>query len=613
MATWWRSAYASPVRACSSCGRENPDDARFCMSCAAELPDAAPSRDSRKTVTVVFCDVTGSTAMGERLDPESLGKVMGRYFQTMRSEIERHGGTVEKFIGDAVMAVFGVPTLHEDDALRAVRAAEGMRAALVGLNLELQTERGVSIQTRTGVNTGEVLVGVHSSSEGVLSGDAVNVAARLEQAAAPGEILLGWQTFRLTRDAVEVEPVEPLDLKGKSEPVPAFRLIRSIPGVEGHARRMESPMVGRDSELHLLAQAFDRSTQERACVLFTMLGSAGVGKSRLSEEFLSRAGDARVLRGRCLHYGEGITYWPVVDVLTQAAGIDEGDTAEEARGKLDAVLDGAPDAEIIATRLMNLLGLGGQAAPDETFWAIRRIFEHLASTEPLIVILDDIQWAEPTLLDLIEHVADWSREAPDPPALHGTPRPAGRSARVGRGQDERVEHPPGTAPAGDGRGAHREPPGLCPTRVRRAGAHPHGGRREPALRRRDPRHVHRARIAHPGRRAVGRHERSRGGGGAADDLGAPDVASRPPTATGAHRPPARFGRGERVPPRGVAALQEEASHDAVRRSPDGSHPEGTDPSGPHRDPGGRRVPVPPPVDPRCCLPGDAQGGSRRPP
>ena len=382
------------------------------MSCAAELPDAAPSRDSRKTVTVVFCDVTGSTAMGERLDPESLGKVMGRYFQTMRSEIERHGGTVEKFIGDAVMAVFGVPTLHEDDALRAVRAAEGMRAALVGLNLELQTERGVSIQTRTGVNTGEVLVGVHSSSEGVLSGDAVNVAARLEQAAAPGEILLGWQTFRLTRDAVEVEPVEPLDLKGKSEPVPAFRLIRSIPGVEGHARRMESPMVGRDSELHLLAQAFDRSTQERACVLFTMLGSAGVGKSRLSEEFLSRAGDARVLRGRCLHYGEGITYWPIVDVLTQAAGIDEGGTAEEARGKLDAVLDGAPDAEIIATRLTNLLGLGGQAAPDETFWAIRRLLEHLASTEPLIVIFDDIQWAEPTLLDLIEHIADWTRDAP---------------------------------------------------------------------------------------------------------------------------------------------------------------------------------------------------------
>ena len=323
------------------------------MSCAAELPDAAPSRDSRKTVTVVFCDVTGSTAMGERLDPESLRTVMGRYFQTMRSEIERHGGTVEKFIGDAVMAVFGVPTLHEDDALRAVRAAAEMRAALVELNPELQTERGVGIQTRTGVNTGEVLVGVHSSSEGVLSGDAVNVAARLEQAAAPGEILLGWQTFRLARDAVEVEPVEPLDLKGKSEPVAAFRLIRSIRGVEGHPT--DGVTLGRSRQRAPSPGAGVRPIdQERACVLFTMLGSAGVGKSRLSEEFLSRVGDARVLRGRCLHYGEGITYWPIVDVLTQAAGIDEGDTAEEARGKLDAVLDGERDAEIIAARVMNL-------------------------------------------------------------------------------------------------------------------------------------------------------------------------------------------------------------------------------------------------------------------
>ncbi len=282
---------------CETCAHENPDDARFCMSCGAALAAAEPAFEVRRTVSIVFCDVTGSTALGEQLDPESLSKVMGRYFDEMRAAIERHEGTVEKFIGDAVMAVFGAPVLHEDDALRAVRAAEEMQGALVALNEELLRERGVTIQTRTGVNTGEVIVGVHSATEGLVTGDAVNVAARLEQAAQPGEILLGWQTFRLTRDAVDVEAVEPLELKGKSEPVPAFRLLRTIPGAEGHARSMDSPMVGRESEMQLLANAFQRTTQERTCVLFTLLGSAGVGKSRLCEEFL-RSIEARVLRGR---------------------------------------------------------------------------------------------------------------------------------------------------------------------------------------------------------------------------------------------------------------------------------------------------------------------------
>jgi class 3 adenylate cyclase/tetratricopeptide (TPR) repeat protein len=399
------------VIVCGTCAHENPDEARFCMSCGAPLVAAARAAEARKTVSIVFCDVTGSTELGERLDPETLSKVMQRYFDTMREPIERHGGTVEKFIGDAVMAVFGVPTLHEDDAMRAVRAAEDMREALVSLNEELARERGVSIRTRTGVNTGEVLMGAHSAEEGLVTGDAVNVAARLEQAAAPGEILLGWQTFRLTRDAVDVEPVEPLELKGKSEPVPAFRLIRSIPGAEGHARRTDSPMVGRESELQLLSQAFDRTTRERTCVLFTVLGTAGVGKSRLSTEFLKTI-DARVLGGRCLHYGEGITYWPIVEILHQAAGIQETDGPDEARAKLAGAIADAPDADVILARIAHLLGLGGAPAADETFWAIRKLLETLASRQPLVVIIDDIHWAEPTLLDLIEHVADWSRDAP---------------------------------------------------------------------------------------------------------------------------------------------------------------------------------------------------------
>ena len=397
---------------CDACAHENPNEAQFCMACGAALVPAEPASEVRKTVSIVFCDITDSTALGERLDPETLSRVMQRYFDAMRTAIERHGGTVEKFIGDAVMAVFGAPVLHEDDALRAVRAAEDMREALVDLNEELQRDRGVAIRTRTGVNTGEVLMGVQSATEGLVTGDAVNVAARLEQAAQPGEILLGWQTFRLARDAVEVEAVEPLDLKGKSEPVAAFRLIRSIPGAMGHARRMDSPMVGRESELQVLAQAFDRTIRERTCMLFTLMGSAGVGKSRLSEEFLGTVGDAHVLRGRCLHYGEGITYWPVVEILSQAAGIEETDTPDQARAKLTAVLDGAPEAAIIETRIGNLLGIGGSAAPDETFWAIRKLLETLAVSKPVVVIFDDIHWAEPTLFDLIEHIADWSRDAP---------------------------------------------------------------------------------------------------------------------------------------------------------------------------------------------------------
>ncbi len=395
---------------CRVCGQDNPATNRFCGACAAPLEHTEAAPQIRKTVTIVFCDVVGSTAMGEALDPESLRQVMERYFAAMRSAIEHHGGSVEKFIGDAVMAVFGVPVLHEDDALRAVRAAAEMRTALAALNEELDRDHGMTLACRIGVNTGEVVAG--AGDQTLVTGDAVNVAARLEQAAKPGEILLGWETFRLTRDAIEVETVEALDLKGKSEPVPAFRLIRAIPGVEGHTRRMDSAMVGRDSELQLLTNAFARSKQEHACVLFTLLGSAGVGKSRLSEEFIHAVDDARVLRGRCLHYGEGITYWPIVEVLTQAAGIEETETPEEAREKLDAILVGADDAEIIATRLTNVMGIGGEAAPDETFWAIRRFFECLAAREPVVVILDDIQWGESTLLDLIEHLSDWSRDAP---------------------------------------------------------------------------------------------------------------------------------------------------------------------------------------------------------
>jgi len=401
------------VKRCPSCGDENADKARFCQNCATPLGEAeAPTADVRKVVTIVFADVTGSTALGERLDPEALRRVMGRYFDEMAAVIESHGGTVEKFIGDAVMAVFGIPRLHEDDAVRAVRAAVGMREALVSLNIDLEREHGEGLAARIGVNTGEVVAGDPSAGQRLVTGDAVNIAARLEQAAAPGEILLGEPTFRLVKDAVEVEPVDALALKGKEERVPVFRLIDVSAGAAGHERHLDSPMVGRAKELSLLEHALERAVTDRTSQLFTLMGPAGVGKSRLVAEFLAgSAAEATFLRGRCLSYGEGITFFPLADVIHQAAGILESDPPTVARSKLDAVLGDAPDRERIAGLVAGLFGWAEAGATDDAFWAVRKLFEHLAHERPVVVMFDDIHWGEPTFLDLIEHLADWTRDA----------------------------------------------------------------------------------------------------------------------------------------------------------------------------------------------------------
>jgi class 3 adenylate cyclase len=355
---------------CASCGAENRDEARYCDACGAVLV-AEPVREQRKVVTVLFCDVTGSTALGESLDPEALRAVMARYFDVARAAIERHGGTLEKFIGDAVMAVFGVPMVREDDALRAVRAAQELRDA-------------VEIDVRIGVNTGEVVTG---SGDSLVTGDAVNVAARLEQAAAPGEVLLGAGTYGLVRDAVDVELMPPIEAKGKSEPVTAYRL-RSVTGDAAYTRRGDVRLVGRQRESRLLADAWERATSEGASALFTILGNAGVGKSRLAAEFVSQL-DATVVRGACLSYGDGITYWPVVEVVKQLLGASP-----------------PPDRAIAA-----LLG-DGQATADEIAFSVRKLFESAAMERPLVVVFDDLHSAEPTFLDLIEHVIDWSRGAP---------------------------------------------------------------------------------------------------------------------------------------------------------------------------------------------------------
>ncbi len=393
---------------CPQCGQQNPDGFKFCGACGAVLAEETPApREVRKTVTVVFSDVTGSTALGERLDPESLRRVMGRYFDEMQAVVEAHEGTVEKFIGDAVMAVFGIPVLHEDDAVRAVRAAAEMRARLAGLNEELERDWGVTIAVRTGVNTGEVVAGDASSGQRFATGDAVNVAKRLEEAAPANEILLGETTHRLVRDAVEVEPVEPLEVKGKGEPVSTYRLLSIEPGAEGRARRLDSPMVGRERERALLERAYERAAGERGCHLFTVLGTAGVGKSRLLAEFLKGLGDsATVVGGRCLPYGEGITFWPLFEVLRKLYG-DELVSAIEAR------LAGDENAELIASRVGAAVGLAESgSATEETFWAVRKLLEAQARDQPLVLVFDDLQWGQPTFLDLLEHVADWSRDAP---------------------------------------------------------------------------------------------------------------------------------------------------------------------------------------------------------
>jgi class 3 adenylate cyclase/tetratricopeptide (TPR) repeat protein len=401
------------VPACPNCGHENVDGAKFCSECGANLTvGARPRREIRKTVTVVFCDVTGSTSLGERLDPESLRQVMARYFERMKAVLESHGGTVEKFIGDAVMAVFGIPVLHEDDALRAVRAATDMRAALEELNVDLEREWSVSLAVRIGVNTGEVVAGDPAAGQTLVTGDAVNTAARLEQAAEAGQILIGEDTFHLARDAVEAEPVDPLALKGKADVVGAYLLLSVKPGVAGHVRRLDSPMIGRERPLRMLLDAFESATADAACHLFTVLGPAGIGKSRLVREFVSSiGGNATVLSGRCLSYGEGITFWPVAEMAIQAAGIAEDDPPDHARTALREVFEGSPEGEVVAAHLAALLGIDG-VGPVEAPWAVRRFFEAVAKRRPLVAVFDDIHWAEPTLLDVIDHVADLSRDAP---------------------------------------------------------------------------------------------------------------------------------------------------------------------------------------------------------
>jgi class 3 adenylate cyclase len=366
------------------------------LSAATEAP-----REQRKTVTVVFCDVVDWTRLGDSLDPELVRGLVARFHDSASAVFERHGGTVAKYAGDAVMAVFGIPHLHEDDALRALRAASELPAALADFADELR-RRGYESSIRAGVNTGEVIAG----GEALVTGDAVNVAARLADAAASGEVLLGDATWRLVRQAVRAEPQE-IEVKGKAKPVRVWALHELLPADTGLERTFHTPFIGRDRELSKLRAAFADAAERRTSHLFTVLGPAGIGKSRIASEFaaLVESEAGRFLFGRCLPYGEGITYWPLVEILRHL-GDDVGAAVTEA-------LDGEPNAAAIAEQLAGVAGQGRISGTEaDIFWAARRLFEQLAHRQPLVLVFEDVHWGEPTFLDLVEYVAELARDAP---------------------------------------------------------------------------------------------------------------------------------------------------------------------------------------------------------
>jgi class 3 adenylate cyclase len=386
------------MRSCPNCGTANSETAKFCQECAEAL--SAPSEARRRLVTAVFCDLVGSTDLAERLDAEVLRKLFDRYFEAMRAAIERHGGTVEKFIGDAVVGAFGVPTAHEDDALRAVRAALEMRGAAAELDAEI-ADRDVRVRVRIGIDCGEAIADASSARQGRIAGDVFNTAARLQGAADPGSIVVSGAVERMLRGQVELGSIGALELKGKAQPVDAYRVVELRVG----AARVETPIVGRDRALAGVAAALEDAIEADACVLVTVLAPAGVGKSRLAGAFAaSTRGRATVLVGQTPSYGDGVTFAPLAELLAQAAGQPSSE-AEDIAAALKERLALQPDGASVGDRLAQILGVGEAHAADAA-WAVRRLFEVLAAERPLVVVLEDAHWAEPPMLDLVDSVVE---------------------------------------------------------------------------------------------------------------------------------------------------------------------------------------------------------------
>ncbi len=411
------SCGASLAVACPSCGTENPPGYKFCGQCGAALVSARikSAFEERRDITVVFADLVGFTSRAERMDPEDLRSILDPYYRRLRAELEAHGGTVEKFIGDAVMGVFGAPVAHGDDPERAVRAALAIRDAVPEMNADAPD---LNLQLRIAVNTGEAIVTFTpgaTPSEAMVAGDVVNTAARLQTSAPVNGILVGEETYRATRSVISYEPVDALTVKGKQEPVSAWLAVDSglMPGVRA---RKETPFVGRAAELSSLQSAWARALVGSA-QLVTVLGVPGIGKSRLADEFLGSVADgARILKGRSLPYGVGSGYGAFAQHVMQIAGILDTDPIPVATQKLQDAVSVLIDeeAEEVASHLAILVGLTHDEVADRRtlFFAVRRLVEELAARQPLVLVFEDIHWAEGGLLDLIETLASRLEGAP---------------------------------------------------------------------------------------------------------------------------------------------------------------------------------------------------------
>jgi class 3 adenylate cyclase/tetratricopeptide (TPR) repeat protein len=427
---------------CAACATDNPENARFCLACGAPLASPAIEEEERKPVTALFVDLVGSTAQAEQLDPEDVLGLLEPYYMQLRTVLERFGGTVEKFIGDAVVALFGAPVAHEDDPERAVRAGFAILAAIDDLNRQGAIAR--PLRVRIGINTGDAIValGVHpGEGKGLAWGDVVNTAARLQSAAPEDGILVGTDTYRATASTIQYRKREPISAKGKAEPVPVWEAVE-VQDERGVSTDL--PLVGRIEERRLLAELWDEVRIERRRVAAFLIGDPGVGKSRLVSEF---GRDAQrqgvVLSGRCLPYGEGITYWALREMIGQAAGILQSDESRIVAAKVGELLDGLPtndqdELRTMAAAVAALFGTpttprGTYAAEEisqaELHWGLRRLFELLADSAPVVLVFEDLHWADPTLLELIQFIAEGS--VPVPIFLLGSARPEFRETELG--------------------------------------------------------------------------------------------------------------------------------------------------------------------------------------
>jgi class 3 adenylate cyclase/tetratricopeptide (TPR) repeat protein len=424
---------------CPACGQENPEGFRLCGMCGAALASAAaPAREERKVVTILFTDLVGSTARAEGLDPEDVRATLSAYYAQLRAELERHGGTVEKFIGDAVMAIFGAPVAHEDDPERAVRAALAIRDSI-----------GEDLEIRTAVHTGEALVALGASAvegEGMVSGDVVNTAARLQSAAPVNGILVGEGTYRATRPAIEYREAPSVQAKGKVEPIKVWEAVaaRSRFGIDVE-QKLRTPLVGRERERGLLADAFEHARTEQSAQLVTLVGVPGIGKSRLvAELFQITDADEEIIswrQGRSLPYGERVSFWALGEIVKAHAGILESDDASTAEEKLVAMVEtlgeDGRERDWLARHTRPLVGLEGaeRTEREEAFAAWRRLLEAAAEQRPLVLVFEDLHWADDGLLDFVDHLADWATTVPL--LIVGTARPELLDRRPGWGGGKR--------------------------------------------------------------------------------------------------------------------------------------------------------------------------------